>query len=123
LEILSADALAIDAKLTELLSGSPSTYVASIYNRSIPTPPSAAVALDVITHSLANLNEMQRAVAKSMDGILQLDGVGEVWQAADKTSTRLKEVVNFLEDIYCNALLGASVLVDMHSRGELLFQT
>jgi hypothetical protein len=110
-------------KLTELLSGSPSAYVASIYNRSIPTPSSATVSVDVISDSLANLNEMQRAVAKSMDGILQLDGIGEAWQTADETNKRLKQVVILLEDIYCNALLGASVLVDMHCRGELLFQT
>jgi hypothetical protein len=109
-------------KLTELLSGSPSAYVASIYNRSIPMLSSATVSMNVISDSLSNLNGMQRAVAKLMDGILQLDGVGEAWQTADETSKRLKQVVNFVEDIYCNALLGASVLVDMHSRGELLFQ-
>jgi hypothetical protein len=123
LESLSLDALAIDNKLTDYLSGPPSTYAASIYDRCIPTSSSTAVRMEVIIDPLANLNAMQRVVSGIMVNILQIDGVGKAWQAADKTNKRLKQVVTFVEDIYCYALLGASELIETHRKGDLLFQS
>ena len=129
---LSAEALAVDTKLTELLSGTPSEFAASVYDQSlptndcvdqsIPTLTSSNVCIEVISGELQHINSMQRTINILMDKILQLDGVGKEWQAADKTSRRLKEVVTLLEDIYCNCLLGDSVLVDLHRKGGLLFQ-
>jgi hypothetical protein len=122
LESLSADVLSVDMKLTEVLSGTPSAFAASVYEKCIPTSASTTVSLKVISDVLEDINAMQRTVGGLMDKILQIDGVGKEWKAADKTCQRLRQVVIYLEDIYCHGLLGASVLVDMHCRGEMLFQ-
>jgi hypothetical protein len=122
LERLSADALSVDTKLTELLSGTPSAFAASVYEKCIPTSASTMVSMKVISDVLQDINTMQRTVGGLMDKILQIDGVGKEWKAADKTCQRLKQVVIYLEDIYCHGLLGTRVLVDTYCRGEMLFQ-
>jgi hypothetical protein len=123
LESLSADVLSVDMKLTEVLSGTPSAFAASVYEKCIPTSASTTVSLKVISDVLEDINAMQRTVGGLMDKILQIDGVGKEWKAADKTCQRLRQVVIYLEDIYCQGLLGTRVLVDTHCRGEFLFQS
>ena len=122
LEGLSAEVEAIDTELTELLSGPASAYAESVYYESLWTSSSTAGCTEVIKIALTGFNAMQTTISNLMDRILQVDGIGKEWQAVDRTNKRLKQVVGFLEDIYCSALLGTSELVNMHGRGELLFQ-
>jgi hypothetical protein len=133
---LSATVATADEDLLQITAGDPAAYAALVYNQCLDSSRKADNNLshnadaaikdtccsEVVGDSISQIEALFAPVHQSLDGILQIDGVGPAYQAADAVAKRFRNVLGFLEDLKSEALLGRASLAVAHRKGSLLYQ-
>ena len=122
LTTLSAQVDMADQRLHVFIAGSATTYTAIICDRCYHTLQTNQNAESILKASIEEVKNLLAPVKGLLNDILQLDGVGSVYQKADKVVRRFKEVVNFLEDIHCALLLGSAHFLETRDEQGFLYQ-
>jgi hypothetical protein len=77
---------------------------------------------DSINEALAKLAGLQTSISNCEAEVLQLAGIGESLQHVTDIRRCVDEVVRWLEDLLCWALIGAEDLLTAHKQQSLLYQ-
>jgi hypothetical protein len=124
-DTLSAKVVAADQALDKITAGCPVSYAAHVYDRLHKAAQMAPddQCSDIIDDAIQAIQGLFAPMPSLLDEILQLDGYGPAYQAAQKVVRRFKTVIGFLEDMQCEQLLGTANIISMHQQGALLHQT
>lgn len=77
---------------------------------------------DDIRDEIISISNLQKSIYRCQDNILELGGLGAEWERARDISNEVVNVINFLEDILCWAMVDPEELAIMHRRRELRYQ-
>ncbi|KIJ15286.1 hypothetical protein PAXINDRAFT_155650 [Paxillus involutus ATCC 200175] len=108
---------------------SPQAFAEEILNQYIESMPandeeedSGSGDIGIIKRAIEMVASIHVEAHRGQDTIYQMCGVCPEWQASNEACQLMKLVISLLEDILCLAMLGASVLAEVHFLGELMFQ-
>jgi hypothetical protein len=115
--------LAAGEELAQIISGTPAAYAALVFDRFLKSSCDGTVSTpDVIGGAISEIEALFNPVHQYMDEILQIDGVGQAYQAAEEIARRFRTVLGFLKDLKCESLMGLAALKAAHGKGVLLYQ-
>jgi hypothetical protein len=75
-----------------------------------------------IRDAVLTLSRYQNSIQRYEHEILQLAGVGSEWSQAHQLSNRVREVVRWIEEVLCLAVVDPDGLVVSHAAKQLMFQ-
>jgi len=76
-----------------------------------------------IQDAVINASSLQRSIHRYEAEILELAGIGIQWRRASNITKCVGDVVKWLEDLLCLAMVGAEELIRSYKSGTLLYQT
>lgn len=77
---------------------------------------------DNIHAEVVKLSNLQKRIYRSQNEILNLAGLGPEWNAVDIIVKKICTVVNWLEDVFCQAILGHSEVCKMYNRTQFAYK-
>lgn len=75
------------------------------------------------TDPILEVEALRSTMLRCEAGLLQLSGVDENFRTAETLGKAVQQALACLEDVLCATMDGDSELFEMHSKGELLYQT
>lgn len=83
---------------------------------------SLTAAKDIINSHIIKFDRLQKEVVEQQDAILQLVGVGQAWQEVENILRQFREVVGWLEEVLCLAMVDHMLLLTEFNEKRLPFQ-
>jgi hypothetical protein len=87
-----------------------STFLTSSHNK------------DILRDGILSVSRHQKSIRWYEDEILQLGGVNSEWEEAHQLSGRVSEVVRWIEEALCLAMVDPEELVALHTAKQLMYQ-
>ncbi|KIK77962.1 hypothetical protein PAXRUDRAFT_165273 [Paxillus rubicundulus Ve08.2h10] len=84
--------------------------------------PSPCDAIKQLQVTLQKVEEVRLTVGSLHTSVLQAKGVGSELQAVEVTSHRVTNIIHALEEVIIHGVTNLENLMNMYSRGELLYQ-
>jgi len=78
--------------------------------------------LSVFKDAMTELDHIRDTVVVRADKALQCGGVGREFLELDRACGRIRSVIQFIEEICCEAMVDPRVLFDMHAHRRLAYQ-
>ncbi|KAJ2928406.1 hypothetical protein H1R20_g8709, partial [Candolleomyces eurysporus] len=80
-------------------------------------------AKDFIMEKELEFRKIQRALEKYQGMVQEISGISEEWKQIEDTAARVREVVHWLDDVLCKAMVEPADLVKRFHAKQLDFQT
>jgi len=77
---------------------------------------------DDIHAEVVKLSTLQKRIYRCQNEILNLAGLGPEWNAVDVIVTKLCRVVRWLEEVFCQAIVGHSEVCRMYDEAQFEYQ-
>jgi hypothetical protein len=77
---------------------------------------------DDIHAEVVKLSTLQKRIYCCQNEILNLAGLGPEWNAVDVIVTKLCRVVRWLEEVFCQAIVGHSEVCCMYNEAQFEYQ-
>ncbi len=108
----------VAAKAQGIVKGSTRRYMEEISQRFV-----VSLRKDEISDAVIEFEAMQSTIQRCQHALLQVVGVGHEYQAAERVGQDIRQVISCLDDMLCHLLVGKSELLDMYSKGQLIYQS
>lgn len=78
---------------------------------------------DILRDGVLGVSRHQKSIQRYEDEILQLVGVNSDWKWAHQLSSEVTEVVNWIEEALCLAMVDPEELIALHTTKRLMYQS
>jgi hypothetical protein len=76
----------------------------------------------IIEIEIEKMGKLQHSVKRWGEKVLQAAGTGDEWNEVENIRRRVHEVVTYLEEMLCEALLDPKALIEAHHSHNLGYQ-
>ncbi|KAF8239091.1 hypothetical protein L208DRAFT_1239013, partial [Tricholoma matsutake] len=76
----------------------------------------------LLGNAVQTFSRYQKSIQQYKDEILQLGGVDSEWHEVNKLSKWVCEVVHWIKEIFCLALVDPNGLIASHATKQLMYQ-
>ena len=78
--------------------------------------------LSIFEDAMAELDHIRGSVVVHMDQVLQHGGVGREFLELNRSCERVRSVIQYIEEMCCEAMVDPKGLIDMHDHRRLAYQ-